>query len=140
MTDSWRNVSSIIASLRKTSALFSLLVLDVLLAALTSLSFLGAPDLIKLLLSCIFATAVIATIIAYFIILLFKDPSLLRSEVHVRQMRALDILGDNLHGPVSPADIVAIANPSMPMRDGDIVQLPPGTERQDSDNQRPTLS
>jgi hypothetical protein len=139
MANNWGNAGSIIASLRKTSGLFSLLVLDVILALLISISLLG-PEEITFALIGLTSLSVIATIIAYFI-LMYKDPNMLRSEIHVRQMRALDLLGDNLHGTrVAPADIVAIANPDHPMRNDDVIELPENAERQDSDRDPPQLA
>ena len=129
MADTWHGVGTIIASIRKTSGLFPLLVLDLVLAVLTSLSFATGNEGLIYFLAGITAFSVVATVVAYFIFM-FKDPSMLRSEVHVRQMRAMDILGDNLHGAAVPADIIAIANPARPIREADALELPEGTDKQ----------
>lgn len=104
-----------IVGMRKTSGLFAPLCVIVILSILTSLSFLQSSEMISIILVMTLVMVIIATIVAYYIFI-WKDPTMLRSEVHVSQMRALDLFGDKDNPLHAEADDVVhlITNPSLP--------------------------
>ncbi len=112
-------VAGVIAKISRSNALYPLLISLCLTVSLSiaTVTF-NAPLLIQVI-SAICVVAIIWKIVTSFDYLMRTNPNMLRSETHVTQMKALELLGDNLHGTsTTPADVISILNPH------DVVELP----------------
>ena len=124
----WHQAAEIIGTLRKTTALFPLLVLDVFLVILSAATVPFVSLIIQIIILSFLALSILATIVQCFYFMI-TDPDRLGTQTQIIQRRALDILADEKHNLGATAShIVAIVNPGNPILPTDKVELPEGGE------------
>jgi purine-cytosine permease-like protein len=126
----WQSAANIIASMRKTSALFPLLVLVVVLAILTGLVTPFVSALLQFILILAVIVVSLAVLCAYFYFARY-DPNMLRSEQHVIQKTLMEIMGDETRQfKATPADFIAVINPRNPLRENERIAAPEVKDKQ----------
>lgn len=124
---------SIIAVMRKTSALFPLLAVLVLLTALMLVAIFFAPAGVVYMLGGFWGLSLSVLLVAY-LFFAKTNPDMLRSESFSVQNKVLDMLGDEHHRVNTTAgDLIAVLNPNNPMQPSDRVELPSGGEETDDE-------
>lgn len=123
MSAPWNQVTGMMSRVSKTNALYPLLIALVLTSVLSSGIIIFVSNVWIQGASLLLPGFVIWKIIGSFDYFMRNNPEMLRSETHVTQMKALEILGDNLNGSsTTPADVISILNPH------EVIELPEAGE------------
>lgn len=106
------SINGVVQKISRTSAFYPILMFLALLTILVCASIWFQNILAIIITSVIFGFAS-WKLLGFFEYAMKHNPDLLRTEEHVIQSRALELLGDNLSGAeIVPADVLAIVNPT----------------------------
>lgn len=135
-----KDAGAFIGRFSRTTALAPILIVDVLLFILCAVVVPFTTPLIQILIVVPFILAILVTLyqIVYFT---QKDPDRLAWQHQVLQKYLIDkIYGDESHDMTRAAIAAGIVNPKKPMLDSDKLELPPGAETQNPEEESPLLS
>lgn len=130
MKELFPQLEGAIAKISKTNALYPLLIALLIAVAVVSIVFLSSNSLFLRAMSLVGVLVIIWEIVRSFSYFSKNNPDMLRSETHIIQKQALNLIGDEngVYGN-NPENIIAIVNPDNKILPSDKIDPPPPTSQ-----------